>query len=102
MNESNELLSLLCFNPLDINTILSIGYHLNLTELIIIGLASILMAVIFHGSFKNYSIVPIEEAESDTIPLKQYTIGTKMITSFIILVVISMPLFKLLNGFYFK
>lgn len=74
-------------------------YNLSTSELVFLSVLSITASIVLHLFFhkKEYTIA----LETDVIEVKNYSFVTKTIVIFFILVLITMPIFKLLNTGYF-
>lgn len=97
MSEENNLLGLIsqCFGTPTIDWF----YNLSLDDLLILIFASFIITIILQ-SFTN-KIDYRDSNVGEVIEVKQYPFAVKAITVFLILVLFSMPIFKLLNTGYF-
>ncbi len=72
--------------------------NVTLNQMIYILVFSFILGVIFHFSFSKKSNI---ENNEDILTIKNFSLKTKILTTFIILVVIFIPIFKLLKTSYF-
>ena len=69
-----------------------------LDQMIFILVFSFILGIIFHFSFSKKANI---ENNQDTLSTKSFSLKTKILTTFIILAVIFIPIFKLLKTNYF-
>ena len=90
-------------NILDLTWYLDLGntYNLSFLELIIFFFLSILSSIILHKFFNKTEFKTSNNNKVETLEVKKYSFVTKTIVVFFILILVSMPIFKLLNTGYF-
>lgn len=94
---------MISLNILDLTWCLDIGntYNLSFLELIIFFFLSILSSLILHKFFNKTEFKTSNNNKVETLEVKKYSFFTKTIVVFFILILVSMPFFKLLNTGYF-
>ena len=76
-------------------------YHLNEDGIIFLLSLSFLLSFILHKFYSKTDFEISNDNQIETIEVKQYSFFAKTLVVFFIFVLISMPIFKLLNTGYF-
>ncbi len=91
------MLNIVLLSPLEFTDYVSIS----LNELVIIFCVSCALGLFTHFFFSKEYTRLNENGEVEKIKFKPFSLGVKVITIFITLIVIFMPIFKLLGVDYF-
>ena len=76
-------------------------YHLNEDGIILLSFLSILISIILHKFYNKTDFKILYDNQIEIVELKKYSLTTKTLAIFFILVLVSVPIFKLLNTGYF-
>lgn len=77
------------------------SYYFNPKDLVFIIVLSFLTSFILHKFYNRRNFEVSNGNQIEVIEIKQYSFATKTLAVFFIFILISMPIFKLLNTGYF-
>ena len=100
MQDKDDLLNLVfdgCFGYADINSI----YNLSFDELFIFFVLSFCISIALHKFYNNSYYKISKQNQIEIIKIREYSFVSKIVVVFLVLILTSMPIFKLLNLGYF-